>query len=482
MLSFKQYIQLTEAKVSHFAHIPDFDPEQHKDLVSAYNELGKPTNQAHQIKTIEQFKNEVQQGLNRVKEKEEKEQTVNSAFKDGSVEKVYDNPKTNVAVYKPHNSNGCKAVQSGIIDSTCVFSPNKEYAQTKFESYDPSGQHSYVLHLNKEKDPMYQRIAIIGNYPGTFPSGKSFVDKGNNNIPDRIWERLKKEHGLDQIPALNGIRGIPLDKEHRSQELTNNLIKGTFTADEISNAKEHGYWNEKTHQPLLDAKIEHLKNNLLNDIKIGKHTNNDIDLAKNFKILTEEHKKALADIFTNKIKANINTDLDAFHAKNQDYINDKHRRLLADQLLDKLNEKTHKIEDLISANTYNYLNAEHQEKLKDHNVKKVLSDELVDIIKNVQHNGNILNLAKDHGFINNEAKQLLSAQLLEKIHKGIHSRDNLMNAQKYGYLNDHHRRILANQLMEDIKKNKYKQEDIDIAQKYGYFLPAHQQLLDQQGG
>lgn len=246
MISFKQFIK--EAKASDFTNLPGFDPEnnaEHKELLNAWNATPNlPTHKANKIRSIDELRSEVEPGLKKlsdiVKDKE--------AFNDGSVEKVYHNSGTGVVVYKPHNAKGCKAAGGGSIG--CVYGNDSSYA---FPAYDASGNHSYIIHLNKldpKEDKNLSRINIFGLLPNEDSKDENFQNKGNVRIDDDDWNRLVKDHKLSDIPQLNGIRGIPINIDDRKQELSDNIARGSYTAKELEHAKTKGYYDPKNDELL----------------------------------------------------------------------------------------------------------------------------------------------------------------------------------------------------------------------------------------
>lgn len=330
ILKFKQFIQLLEATGDHFTNIPEFDPshnDDHKELLDAWNIMpNMPNNHANRIRSIDQLRNEVKDGIKKLYDikKDKEEKLYKDAVAHGHVERVYHNPDTGVKVYKPHNAIGCKAVQSGIINSACTFKDDLAESQSKFNVYDPTGQHSYVLHLDKEKDPRYQRIAAIGILPGTKSRDNRIVDKGNNKIPDEVWDRLRKEHDLDQIPALNGIKGIPLDHAYRAQELLDNIKSGKFSIDEINNAKKQRYWSPE-HQSLID------NNTLVNNAIINK-IDNATNVHQIFDMIDEFRKNDLwnNDIHNPAAKLAITKNVRNLNVSPRHFASDRHRELWDD--------------------------------------------------------------------------------------------------------------------------------------------------------
>ena len=220
MLSFKEFLNemfLFEATGKHFSHIAGFDENnpEHQDLVHAFNQSGFPTNHASRIKSMEELKDKVAPKLQAIHQSRAEEKEHQAAIARGDAELVHHDPEKGIKVFKVKNQAGGCAVGKGT--KWCIANPNSKDDMVKH--YDPEGNSSHVIHLDKEKGNL-SRIAMIGvNYstPHKTGVGGSFQDKGNVTVSDSDWNHLRKKYKLDSIPALHGIRGIAPSKEEKDQ-------------------------------------------------------------------------------------------------------------------------------------------------------------------------------------------------------------------------------------------------------------------------
>ena len=225
MLSFKEFLNemfLFEATSKHFSHIAGFDENnpEHQDLVHAFNQSGFPTNHASHIKSMDELKDKVAPKLQAIHQARAEEKEHQAAIARGDAELVHHDPEKGIKVFKVKNQAGGCAVGKGT--KWCIADPLASDDMVKY--YDPKGDSSHVIHLDKEKGNL-SRIAMIGvNYrkPHDAGWGGNFQDKGNNSVSDSDWNHLRKKYKLDSIPALSGIRGIaPGEKD--KDELEKNL-------------------------------------------------------------------------------------------------------------------------------------------------------------------------------------------------------------------------------------------------------------------
>lgn len=253
MLRFKQYINyfLAEAKAEHFAHIGlDVSNPKHKDMLDMFNKYTHmmPKKNANQYKSLDELQDAVKPHLDELKKQRESEKEHQAAIKRGDAELVHHDPEKGIKVFKVRNQRGSCAVGKGT--QWCVAQdPEGE----EMKRYDPTGNYSHVIHLDKEKGNL-SRIGIIGvkpNKPHTSGMGGNFQDKGNNTVSDENWNRLKKKYDLDNVESLEGVRGIPLSEKTKQkikgkgEDLSNKIKNGTHKDEDLYHAIDHGYLKPK---------------------------------------------------------------------------------------------------------------------------------------------------------------------------------------------------------------------------------------------
>lgn len=345
MLSFKQYIQqfLFEATLDHFAHIPDFNPDnpEHKDLVDAFNN-GRSENDTNipkhpnQIKTLEQLKTVVDPHIKKIHEKRQDDKDAQEAISAGHANLVHNSG--GVRVYNVANQFGGWAVGqrskydkdgNRISSGWCTATkPLDKNSGGMVASYDPEGGHSHVIHLDDEKSP-FKKIGIFGK---TVTSA-NFQDQENHKITDEKWEQLRSKHNLDSIPALWGVRGIKMPEEKKqeySNALSDKISKDKHTPFDLSHASRNGY--------LSNEHVKSLSDNLSNKIINGTHTDKELVHAKNNGYLTDEHIQQLPIGLSKKINNGTHTDADLDHAVESGYLNENHKKLLAKHLEKELSD------------------------------------------------------------------------------------------------------------------------------------------------
>lgn len=265
ILRFKQFIKenfLAEAKAEHFAHI-GLDPQnpEHKDMVDAFNQSHQnlPKKNPNQYKSLDELKNAVGEKLSQIHQKRREDEEDRQAFEKGDAQLIHHNPENGVKVYKVKNQQGCAAVGSGTQWCTAQRGGNM------MGHYDPSGEHSYVIHTPEKGN--LSRIGIIGVKPGKgIENGiaGNFQDKGNNTVNDEDWDMLRKKYKLDDVKEMSGIRGLyhpeaekykkeqaeKLAKEQKKQ--ADELVKPHLNDIELSKlADEHSH-NPEVHKAILN--------------------------------------------------------------------------------------------------------------------------------------------------------------------------------------------------------------------------------------
>ena len=260
MLRFKQYIKnyISEAKAEHFAHIGlDVSNPKHKDMLDMFNKYTHmmPKKNANQYKSLDELHAAVKPHLDNLEKERESEKEHQSAIERGDAELVHHDPAKGVKVFKIYNQRGSCAVGKGT--QWCVA---QHPEGGEMQHYDPSGEHSHIIHLDKEKGNL-SRIGIIGVKPEQkhiSGLGGNFQDKGNNTVSDEDWDRMRKKYDLDKVESLEGVRGIPVSEKTKqkikikSDGLLNKIKNGTHTVKDIGNGIDDEYLNAEH--------IKHLKN------------------------------------------------------------------------------------------------------------------------------------------------------------------------------------------------------------------------------
>ena len=369
MLRFKQFIDqfLSEAKIEHFSHL-GLDPNnpEHKDLVDAYN-LGHSKNdsnvprQPNQIKTFDQLKNSVASHMAEIQKKRQEDKETQEAIQKGHASLEHDDKESGVRVYNIRNQAGGWAVgqRAGKKDSGWCTSdkPNEEGETGMVGRYDQEGGNSHVIHLDKEKAP-FKKIGIFGKYEGDEGETANFQDQGNRTISKEKWDELRRKHGLDNIPALWGVRGITMPEDRKkeySDKLSEKIKNGTHDSFDLAHAQRNGYLNDEHERLLPDG--------LMKKIQAGTHTSRDLDHAYENGYFNDEHKRLLAEVLTKKIEAGTHTIGDLNHAYENRYFNDEHKNLLPGALTKKIQAGTHTSRDLNHAKIFGYFNDDHKKLL-----------------------------------------------------------------------------------------------------------------------
>ena len=248
MLSFKQFIKfyLAEAIEKHFAHIGlDINNQKHKDMLDMFNKHSHSLTKKNpnQYKSLDELHAAVKPHLDKLEQDRAEEKEGKKAFETGDVKLIHHDPKTGVKVFKVHSSKGCVAV--GGDTKWCVS--HRESGDGAFKSYDPTGEHSYVIHTPEKGN--LSKIGIIGLKPGENHGG-NFQHKGNVTVSDQDWGMLRKKYNLDNVKELHGIRGlknpeIQQENKIKSADLLDRIkMKSSENIeDDLKHAAKYGYLN-----------------------------------------------------------------------------------------------------------------------------------------------------------------------------------------------------------------------------------------------
>jgi len=205
MIRFNQFIKtiILEAKLEHFVHL-NLDPENehHNELLNAFNNNKERLTKKHpaQYKDIGDLSKAVSPYI--------KSPEVAGATL------IHHNKETGAKVYHVHTNDAACKLSS---DTWCT-------SKGGFPTYDKG--RSFVIHLPNEPDRNLRKIGIFGDNDNYDSYNHGFQDAANKGLSDDDWNTLRKKHNLDKIPALMGIRGIPIsntEKNNRSNELTNKI-------------------------------------------------------------------------------------------------------------------------------------------------------------------------------------------------------------------------------------------------------------------